>query len=91
MIEKPDSGRNKPYWRSNLRLVSILLAIWALVTFAPAYFADTLSELVFFGWPFPFWVAAFGAPTVFLILVGVYAWRMESLDRQPQDDRAAHN
>lgn len=91
MIEQPYSGKQVRYWRRNLRLVSILLAIWVLVTFVPAYFAEALSELVFFGWPFPFWVAAFGAPSVFLILVGVYAWRMESLDRQPHNDRAAHN
>ena len=82
MTAKPDPVRiNNSYWRKNLRLICILLAIWALVTFVPAYYAESLSEVMFFDWPFPFWVAAFGAPTAFLVIVGLYAWRMEKLDR----------
>lgn len=82
MTEQSKPSRPSRYWRSNLRLISILLASWGLVTFVPAYFARALSDLVIFGWPFPFWVAAFGAPTAFLAIVGVYAWRMEKLDQR---------
>ncbi|MFY9139121.1 DUF4212 domain-containing protein [Zwartia sp.] len=82
MTEMSKPSRTTPYWRSNLRLISILLACWGLVTFVPAYFARALSDLMVFGWPFPFWVAAFGAPTAFLVIVGVYAWRMEKLDQR---------
>ena len=85
-ISKP--SRLTPYWRSNLRLIGILLACWGLVTFVPAYFARALSDLMFFGWPFPFWVAAFGAPTAFLVIVGVYAWRMEKLDQRRRVQKA---
>jgi len=88
MTVTPDPGRiRNRYWRKNLCLISILLAIWALVTFVPAYFAESLSGVMFFDWPFPFWVAAFGAPTAFLVIVGVYAWRMEKLDRQRRTER----
>jgi putative solute:sodium symporter small subunit len=82
MTALTDSKQKRRYWRTNLRLISILLAIWIIVTFVPTYFAKELSEYVFLGWPFPFWAAAFGAPTVFLLIVGIYAWRMERLDRQ---------
>ena len=80
MTETSKPGRPIRYWRSNLRLISILLASWGLVTFVPAYFASALSALMIFGWPFPFWAAAFGAPSAFLLIVGWYAWRMEKLD-----------
>jgi len=87
MTASTDSGKPDPYWRKNLRLIGILLAIWAIVTFIPAYFAIELAGVTLFGWPFPFWVAAFGGPTVFLMIVGVYAWRMEHLDRQARAKR----
>jgi putative solute:sodium symporter small subunit len=82
MTEMSKPSKPTQYWRSNLRLICILLGSWGLVTFVPAYFAKALSDLMIFGWPFPFWVAAFGAPTAFLVIVGVYAWRMEKLDQQ---------
>jgi len=84
-----DLQKKRSYWRKNLRLIGILLGIWGIVTFVPTYFAMDLSELMFLGWPFPFWAAAFGAPTAFLIIVGVYAWRMERLDRQTRSERLA--
>ena len=36
MTEMPKPSRPSSYWRSNLRLISILLAIWGIVTFVPA-------------------------------------------------------
>jgi putative solute:sodium symporter small subunit len=91
MTEMPSPSRPIQYWRSNLRLIGILLVIWGVVTFVPAYFASALTEFIFFGWPFPFWVAAFGAPSAFLIIVGVYAWRMEKLDQRRRADRTVQS
>jgi putative solute:sodium symporter small subunit len=88
MSATPDTGKITRYWRRNLCLIGILLTIWALVTFIPAYFAESLNGFMIFGWPFPFWVAAFGAPTAFLLIVGAYAWRMESEDQRCRKDRA---
>jgi putative solute:sodium symporter small subunit len=87
MTAMPDKGKTPQYWRNNLCLIGILLAIWAIVTFVPAYYAKFLSDLMIFGWPFPFWVAAFGAPTAFLLIVGVYAWRMEREDQRRRVER----
>lgn len=89
MATQTDSGRTQQYWRKNQRLIAILLGIWILVTFVPSYFASDLSEVLVFGWPFPFWAAAFGAPTAFLCLIGVYAWRMDRLDQQVRAEREA--
>lgn len=87
MTERSSPSKQNKYWRSNLYLIYILLTSWGLVTFVPAYFARALSELMIFGWPFPFWVAAFGAPAAFLVIVGVYAWRMEKLDQRRRDQK----
>ncbi len=70
------------YWRHNLLLIVGLLCLWWLVTFVPAYFALELSQYLIFGWPFSFWMAAFGAPLVFLLIVGLYAWWMARCDQR---------
>ncbi len=70
------------YWRHNLLLIVSLLCIWCLVTFVPAYYALELSGYFIFGWPFSFWMAAFGAPLFFLLIVGAYAWRMARNDQR---------
>ena len=70
------------YWHKNLRLIAALLAIWFLVTFVPALFARDLTAFSIFGWPFPFWMAAFGAPLIYLFMIWYYAWRMDHLDEE---------
>ena len=71
--------RHQQYWQRNLRITSILMAIWFVVTFVVAYFARELS-FNFFGWPFSFWVASQGALVVYVVIVGFYAHCMNELD-----------
>jgi putative solute:sodium symporter small subunit len=75
------SAKHHEYWRRNLRIASILLAIWFIVTFEIAYFARSLT-FNFFGWPFSFWVAAQGALLVYLLLIVYYARYMNKLDQE---------
>jgi putative solute:sodium symporter small subunit len=66
-------------WRARQRVTVALLAIWFVATFGVAYFGRDLAGVVF-GWPFSFWMAAQGAPCVYLVLVAVYAWAMRRID-----------
>ena len=75
----PPSPSREAYWRAVRRWTLGLLLIWVAVTFGVAYQARTL-DFTWFGWPFSFWVAAQGAPLVYLALVGTYAWAMRRLD-----------
>ena len=43
--------RHHQYWRKNLRITAVLLAIWFVVTFVVGYYARDLN-FNFFGWPF---------------------------------------
>jgi putative solute:sodium symporter small subunit len=71
----------KRRWQTIQRLTAALLAVWFAVTFGVAFYARELSASLF-GWPLSFWVAAQGAPLVYLALVGVYARAMRRLDAQ---------
>lgn len=71
----------RQYWQKNLRITSILLAIWFLVTFVMAYFARELS-FNFFGWPFSFYMAAQGSLIVYVLIIWFYARYMNRLDQE---------
>ena len=74
------------YWRRNVRLIVLLLAVWAALTFVPSYFARGLS-FDFIGWPFSFWMAAYGAPLAYLILIGIYARIMNRADQRSEEGK----
>ena len=75
------TSKHEEYWRKNLRITGILLAIWFFVTFVIGYFARDLS-FSFFGWPFSFWVGAQGALIVSVALIWFYARYMTRLDQE---------
>ncbi|MCG8407835.1 MAG: DUF4212 domain-containing protein [Phycisphaerales bacterium] len=81
-------GRNKEpdkraYWRANLRLIVALLAIWALVSYGfGILFVERLNAWQIGELPFGFWFAQQGSIYVFVVLIFVYAWRMDRLDRK---------
>jgi putative solute:sodium symporter small subunit len=74
-----NSDMHGEYWRRNLRITSVLFAVWFVATFVLVYFARELS-FNFFGWTFSFWMAAQGALIVYLVIICYYAWRMNALD-----------
>ncbi len=73
----------KAYWRKNLSYVGILLTIWFLVSYgAGILFAEALNSIKIGGFPLGFWFAQQGAIYVFVILIFVYVWLMNKLDRE---------
>lgn len=73
------SDNHRRYWNKNLRVTSVLMAVWFVVTFVVGFFARELN-FDFFGWPFSFWVGAQGAPVVYVLIIGFYAHYMNRLD-----------
>jgi putative solute:sodium symporter small subunit len=73
------SENHQAYWRKNLRITGILLAIWFVVTYVMAYFARDLS-FNFLGWPFSFYMAAQGSLVIYVAIIAFYAHYMNKLD-----------
>ncbi len=71
--------KHRTYWQTNLRITSILLFIWFVVTFVVSYFARDLN-FTFFGWPFSFWMGAQGSLVVYCLIIWFYANYMNKLD-----------
>ena len=71
------------YWRANLRLIITLLSIWALVSYVfGILLVESLNAWKIGRLPLGFWFAQQGSIYVFVILIFVYAWRMDRLDRK---------
>jgi putative solute:sodium symporter small subunit len=77
------ASRSRGYWRANLRLQFVLLAIWAVVAYVLSIFlAGPLNELTVYGFPVAYWFAQQGSIYVFVILIFVYALTMDRVDHE---------
>ncbi len=73
----------RAYWRKNLIIVAALLSVWFLVSFVLSIvFVDALNEIRMGGFRLGFWMAQQGSLYVFVILIFVYVWLMNRLDRK---------
>lgn len=71
------------YWKENLTYLTILLIIWFLVSFgAGILFADALNNFRLGGFKLGFWFAQQGSIYVFVILIFVYIYLMNRLDKK---------
>lgn len=73
----------KNYWKANSRLIFVLLVIWALVSVVASILAiQFLNQFSVGQLPAGFWMAQQGAIFVFVILIFIYAFVMDRLDKK---------
>ena len=71
------------YWKSNVRLLSVLLVIWFVVSYGfGILLVEPLNAISIGGYKLGFWFAQQGSIYVFLVLIFTYALRMGALDRK---------
>ena len=84
MLDETKSNRVS-YFRANVTLIAILLVIWAIVSFGCGILlAPWLNQVKLPGTEYPlgFWFAQQGSIYVFVVLIFVYAQRMNALDKE---------
>ena len=74
--------RHKEYWRRNMVMTAILLAIWFVVTYVVGFYARELNAIVIFGFPLGFYMGAQGSLIIYVIMIFYYAIRMNKLDKE---------
>ncbi|MBT8091325.1 MAG: DUF4212 domain-containing protein [Gammaproteobacteria bacterium] len=76
-------SKNKNYWQANLRLMTICLVIWFVVSYLfGIILVDQLNHIRIAGYKLGFWFAQQGSIYVFVALIFFYASRMKKLDRE---------
>ena len=80
--ENLSEKKNRAYWRANIRVMTTLLSIWAVIAYGLGLiWVEELNSFQMGGFPFGFWVGHQGAMYVFVVLVLVYAFWMDRLDK----------
>ena len=78
-----ESNNAKSYWKENLKYLLILLVFWFAVSFgAGILFVDELNAFKIGGLPVGFWFAQQGGIYGFVVLIFVYIWLMNRLDKK---------
>jgi putative solute:sodium symporter small subunit len=71
------------YWSATLRLLGIILAVWAFVAFgASIVLAEQLNKIKLGGYPLGFWFAQQGSIYIFIALIFIYTRVMGKIDRK---------
>ena len=76
------SKKSNSYWQTNLKYLLILLSIWFIVSFGfGVILVDQLNSIQFYGFKLGFWFAQQGSIYVFVILIFIYIYLMNRLDK----------
>jgi putative solute:sodium symporter small subunit len=71
------------YWKANVRLITLCLIVWALVSFGFAILLRPMLAGITVGvTDLGFWFAQQGSIIAFIALIFFYAWKMNKLDKQ---------
>ncbi len=78
-----DQEKAEAYWKANLKVIYITLAIWALVSYGfGIILAPWLNNFSVGQIPMGFWWAMQGSMYVFIILIFVYSKIMDKIDKE---------
>ena len=82
-----ENTKRKKYWRLNLQYLIILLGVWFIVSYGFGIFwVEELNTIRIGGFKLGFWFAQQGSIYIFIILIFVYVFLMNSLDKKLRDN-----
>jgi putative solute:sodium symporter small subunit len=74
-------AQREAYWRYNIRLTIVLIAIWFVVTYVVSgLLAGWLNNFSLIGFPLGYYMAAQGALVIFVLEIAAYAYLMNRKD-----------
>jgi len=78
-----EDQKAQAYWQENIRTILQLLVVWFIASYGcGVLFVDLLDTIAFGGFKLGFWFAQQGSIYVFLVLIFVYAKRMNAIDEK---------
>ncbi len=78
-----NKANHEAYWRANIKLVFVCLAVWFLVSFGfGILLVEQLNTIKIAGFKLGFWFAQQGSIYTFLIIIFYYVQQMNKLDKK---------
>lgn len=82
-LDESGDNRKAEYWRANLKLMGVLLAVWFVVSFGfGIVLVDALNAIEIGGFKLGFWFAQQGSIYTFIAIIAIYVVQMNKLDRK---------
>jgi putative solute:sodium symporter small subunit len=76
-------NNNQAYWKENVRLITICLVIWFVVSYGfGILLVEPLNTISIGGYKLGFWFAQQGSIIAFLFIIVFYTVMMNKLDRK---------
>jgi putative solute:sodium symporter small subunit len=78
------SDSDKTHWKRTTRLMLSHLGVWFFFSFIIHMFVNTLNQwtIPVLKFPLGFYMAAQGSLIVFVVMLFVFAWQQDRIDRQ---------
>ena len=78
-----DDKSAKAYWAANIRIIMGSMAVWFVCSYVLGILLrPMLKGISVGGMDLGFWFAQQGSIYTFIVLIFVYAWRMNKLDKE---------
>ena len=78
-----DTNKAQAYWRENISTILTLLAVWFIVSLGcGVLFIEQLNAIEISGVKLGFWFAQQGSIYAFVILIFIYAFKMQKIDEK---------
>ncbi|WP_299825114.1 DUF4212 domain-containing protein [uncultured Pontibacter sp.] len=78
-----NKNRMQEYWQRNVRILLTLLGLWFAVSYVfGILLVDELNSIRLGGFKLGFWFAQQGSIYVFVLIIFLYVWLMNKLDRE---------
>tara|TARA_Y100000591_G_scaffold98567_1_gene83667 strand:+ start:52 stop:309 length:258 start_codon:yes stop_codon:yes gene_type:complete len=83
---------DKEYWKANIRLLIILLSFWFMIWFGfGIILSDFLDQFSIGGFKLGFWFAQQGSIYGFVILIFVYVFAMNRIEKKLNNNKEENN
>jgi putative solute:sodium symporter small subunit len=78
------SSSDQAHWRRTTRLMLAHLAVWVFFGYIIHMFVNTLNQFTIpiLKFPLGFYMAAQGSLIVFVVMLFVFAWQQDRIDRE---------
>ena len=70
------------HWQRTRGLMLVMLVLWIFFSFVIHMFVEQLNTIKFLGFPLGFYMAAQGSLIAFVVMLFLFAWRQDTIDRQ---------
>lgn len=79
-MDQQKSDARARHWRKTRALTIVVLIIWFIFAFVVTWFAKTLNQFTFIGFPLGYYFAVQGSLIIFVVLIFVQNWVQDRID-----------